>query len=137
MLLVFREQNGTVISDGDIELGKIRTPPSTLLFPLFSTLVSDPKNTEKRNQKILVKRVPNKPNISVPHKTQKPKRVDPVQGAVLWDPFPRVDEAHVLPLVSDAVPCVSMEGTCLVVERDTVGIGDPVASEEVAVGDCE
>lgn len=56
--------------------------------------------------------------------------------AVPWDPSPRVDEGHVLPLIPEAVPCVSVEGASLVVERGVVGIRDPVASEEVTgVGD--
>jgi len=137
ILLVSGEQNGTVISDGDIEFGKIGTPPSTLLFPLFGSLIGDPENAEKRSQEILVEGVPNKPNVPVPHPTQKPKRVDPIQVAVLGHPLPGVDDAHILPLVSEAVPGVTVEGTCLVVERGAVRIGDPVAGEKIAFGDWE
>ena len=135
-LLVSREQNSTVVSDGYIEFGKIGTPPSTLLLPLLGALISDTENAEKRSQEILVEGIPNKPNICILHHTQKPNRVDPGQVAALWDPPPRVDEGHVLALVPEAVPCVAVEGACLVVERGVVGIGDPLASEEVAgVGD--
>ena len=126
-----------MISDGDIELGKISTPPSTLLFPLLSALISDPENAEKRNQEILIEGVPDKPNIPIPHHIQEPKRVDPGQIAPAWDPFPGVDEAEILALVSDAVPRVSVEGAGFVVEGSAVWIEVPVTPEENTVGECE
>lgn len=130
-----------MISHSDIELGKIGTFPSTFLFPLLSTLISKPENTKKRNQEILIERVPNEPNIPIPHTTQKPNRVDPVQVASMWDPFPRVNEGEILTLVSDAVPGVSVKGAGVVVEEERVGaaigIEDPVTFEEVTVGGCE
>lgn len=137
MLLVFGEQNRTMISNSDIEFGKISTSPSTLLFPLPCTLISNPKNTQKRNQEILIERIPNKPNILISHHTQKPKRVDPRQIAATRNPFPWIDQAQIFPLVSDAIPCVSMEGTCVVVEWVVIWIENPVTFEEVTVGDCK
>ncbi|RYR65863.1 hypothetical protein Ahy_A03g011783 isoform B [Arachis hypogaea] len=106
-----------MIPYGDIELGKISTPPSTLLFPLLSTLISDPENAEERNQEILIEGVANKANIPIPHLSEEAKRVDPRQIAAVWAPGPGVDEGEILALVSDAVPCVSVEGAGVVVER--------------------
>lgn len=137
ILLVFGEQNSTMISNSNIKFRKISTPPSTFLFPLSCTLISNPESTQERDQEILIEGIPNKPNILISHQTQKPKRVDPIQIAATWDPFPWIDQAQILPLVSDAIPCVSMEGTRVVVEWGVIGIEDPGTFEEVAGGDCE
>lgn len=66
--LVFSEKNGSVISDSDIELREVTPTPSFLLFPLDSTRVSRSKHTQQRNHEILVQRVPDEPDVPVPHR---------------------------------------------------------------------
>lgn len=77
ILLVFGKQDRTMISDGDIVFGEISSPPSTFPLPLFGTVISDSENAKKRNQEILIERIPNEPYILIPDGIQKPKGVDP------------------------------------------------------------
>lgn len=94
-LLVFSEKNGSVISHSDVELREVSTTPSFLLFPLDSTRISHSKYTQQRNHEILVQRVPNEPDVLVPHPLKKPGRVNPTQPAPIGDPSPRIDDTHV------------------------------------------
>lgn len=123
-----------MIPHRNVELGKIRSSPSPLPLPLLSTRISHSQNAQKRHQKILIQRVADEPNIPVPHPTQKPCRVDPMQDATLRDPFPRIDDSHVVPLVPEAVPGVSVKWAGLIVHGSAVGVLDPMTFEEIAGG---
>lgn len=133
-LLVSGEQNGTMVSDRNIKLGKIPTSPSPLSLPLPRSSISHPKNTKKRNQEILIQRVPHKPNSPVPHRTQKPDRIDARRIAAFRDPFPGIDGFHVLPLVFEAIPRVSVKWAGSVVDGYVMGVLDPTAPGEIARG---
>jgi len=120
-----------VIRHRDIELGKISSFPSPFPLPLPGTHVSHSKHTQERHQEVLIQRVANKPNIPVPHQTQKLGRIKPRQSAGFRDPFPRIDETHVCSLVSEAVPGVSVEWAGVVVEGFVGRVENPATFEGI------
>lgn len=132
ILLIFGEQNSPVISNSNIKLGKISTSPSPFFLPLLGTQIDHSKNTQKRHQKVLTQRIPDKPNIPISHQIKKPKRVDPRQITRFRHPFPRIDVAHVVPLVPQTVPSVAVKRARLVVDGSPSGIENPMALIEIA-----
>lgn len=133
-LHIFRQQNRTVISNSDIKLRKISSFPGPFSLPLLSTRISQSQNTQKRYQKVLIQRVPNKPNILISHHFQEFSRVDLGQNTAFGHPCPRIDPTHVSPLVSNAVPGVSVKWAGLIVHGLPIGISYPLAFEEVTWG---
>lgn len=123
-----------MIRHRNIEPGKISSSPSPFPLPLLSTHIRYSKNAQKRHQKILIQGVTDERYVPIPHQAQKPNRVDPRQDAILRNPFPGIDDAHVVPLVPQAVPGVSVKWAGLVVHGYVVGVLDPTAFEEIAGG---
>lgn len=77
-----------------------RTSP--LQAPFFFHLLAPPSATlayTRTPRGVLVQRVPHEPNIPVPHRTQKPEWVNPLQDAIFRDPLVRIIGAHLVPLV--------------------------------------
>ncbi|XXG49030.1 hypothetical protein AAC387_Pa02g3322 [Persea americana] len=125
-----------MVSDCDIEFRKVPSSPSPLPLPLARSSIGRSQNTEKRNQEILIQRVPNEPNSPVSHQTQKPNGIDTWGIAVFRDPFPGIDRFHVLSLVSEAIPGVSMKWARSVIDGGVMGVLDPTAPGEIARGRC-
>lgn len=123
-----------MIGHSDIKLGEISPSPSPLSLPFPSTTVTHSQHTQKRDEKVLVQRVPNKPNVLVSHQIEEPGRVDPIQIAGAGQPLPGIDPRHVVPLIPDAVPGISVEGAGGIVDGFASGIKDPAAVEEIARG---
>lgn len=122
-----------MVSNRDIKLGKMSPSPRPFPLPLLGARIGRPQYTKERNQEVLIQRVAHEPNVLVPHQTQEPNRVDPVQAATFGDPSPRIDRDHVLSLVPQAVPGVPVERARLVVHGfPGFRVADPSAVEEVA-----
>ncbi|OMO92117.1 hypothetical protein COLO4_17853 [Corchorus olitorius] len=126
-------QNSPMIGNRDIIPGEISPSPSTLFLPLFSTRISRTKNTQKRHQKILIQRIPNKANIPIPHQTQESPGINSLQAAIFGHPFPGIDGFHIVPLVLKTIPGVSMKWAGIIIERLRLGgVQDPISIEKVA-----
>lgn len=128
-----------MICNSNIILRKIPSSPSTFPLPLLGTRISRTKHTQKRNNKIFIQRVTNKPNILIPHKAQKLHRIDPGQITSFGHPFVRIDESRVGSLVPKTVPSVSLKWARLVVQGFVGGrvLEDPFAQKKIARGRME